>query len=380
MTRTRPTALDERDRAFLARCIELARQGLGRAAPNPLVGCVITTRGGEVLAEGYHRAPGTLHAEADALANLARAGGDARGCTAYVNLEPCNHRRNRRTSPCAPALAEAGISRLVIGMGDPIRSHAGGARWLAKRGVEVVRDVLRAECAELNRAFVTWARRHRPHIVLKAAVTLDGKVATRTGESQWITGKEARRHGHGLRHELQAILAGVGTVLADDPRLTARGIRGGCDPIRVVVDSRLRTPPAARVLPAHSASRARVIVATTARAAKARQRRLEQAGAEVWRVGDGARVDIPALVTRLGAEEIISLLVEGGPGIHGAFVDANLVDELALYIAPMAVGGASPSWLAGAGVDALADAARFRFVGEPMALGTDVLLRARRRR
>ena len=367
----------ERDREHMARCIELAKQGAGHAAPNPLVGCVIVDRRGKVVAEGYHHKLGAPHAEADALATL---GGKAKGCTVYSNLEPCNHRRNRRTAPCAPALDRAGISRLVIGMGDPIRSHAGGARWLAKRGVAVTRDVLREQCAELNRAFVTWAKRGRPLVVLKAGISLDGKVATQSGESKWITGPQARRHGHQLRHELQAIMCGIGTVLADDPRLTARGIRGARDPIRVIVDSRLRAPPRARVLPANTRSKARVVIATTERAPRARQKRLEDAGAEVWRVGDGRQVDLAALLSRMGQSEMISVLVEGGAGLHGGLIDSDLADELVVYMAPIALGGKSPSWVAGRGVDILADARRFCFVGQPQALGTDLVITARIRR
>lgn len=360
----------------MARCIELARQAEGRTAPNPLVGCVIVDPRGQVVAEGWHRRAGEPHAEVDALARL---GFKAPGCTLYCNLEPCAHRKNRRTAPCAPAVAQAGIARVVLGMGDPIRSHAGGAAWLRRQGIEVVRHVLRRECEELNRAFVTWARRGRPLIVLKAAMTLDGKIATRTGESQWITSKEARRHAHGLRDRLDAIMVGSGTVLADDPMLTARGIRGGRDPVRVVVDSRLRTPPAARLLPENSKSRARVILATTERASAAAERRLTRAGAEVWRLGKGPRVDLQALFHELARAELTSVLVEGGATLHGSLMDAGLVDELVLYIAPTVVGGGgrSPSWVAGQGIAALGQAHGFTFLGEPEKLGPDLMLRAR---
>ena len=169
-----------------------------------------------MVAEGWHRGPGSLHGETDALAKL---DGKAPGYTLYCNLEPCHHHRNRTRRPCSQHLAEAGIGRLVIGMGDPIRGHAGGARFLQKSGVEVTRDVLRAECVELNRPFISLARLGRPLTVLKAAMSLDGKIATRTGQSQWITGPRARKHGHRLRNRLDAIMVGIGTVLADDPRL-----------------------------------------------------------------------------------------------------------------------------------------------------------------
>jgi diaminohydroxyphosphoribosylaminopyrimidine deaminase/5-amino-6-(5-phosphoribosylamino)uracil reductase len=366
------------DEQHMARCLELARQAEGRTSPNPMVGCVIVDPAGAVVAEGFHRRAGAPHAEAEALAQL---GGRAPGCIMYVNLEPCNHRSNRRTVPCAPAVARAGIARLVMGIGDPIRSHAGGAAWLARQGVDVTRGVLRAACLDLNRAFVTRARLGRPWFVLKAGTTLDGKVATRTGESQWITGPEARQDAHRLRDRLDAVLVGAGTVLADDPQLTVRGVRDGRDPVRVVVDSRLRTPPGARLLPAHG-SPARTIIATTEAAPRAREERLRQAGAEVWRVGPGPRVDLPALARLLADADLNAVLVEGGAELHAAMIQAGLADELVLYVAPMVLGGrgarAGLPWAAGPGVDALAQAARFTFAGAPRQVGSDLVLTLRR--
>jgi diaminohydroxyphosphoribosylaminopyrimidine deaminase/5-amino-6-(5-phosphoribosylamino)uracil reductase len=368
----------------MARCLELARRAEGRTAPNPMVGCVIVDRRGRLVAEGFHRRIGAAHAEAEALAAAAKKRGmGARGATMYVNLEPCKHTRNRRTSPCAPRVLEAGIARLVVGMGDPLRSHSGGAAWLAKQGVAVTRGVLRAECADLNRGFVTWAKWRRPWFVLKAGVTLDGRVATRAGDSQWITGPAARKDAHRLRDRLDAVLVGVGTVLADDPRLTAR-VRGGRDPVRVVLDSRLRTPLEAKVLPANSWSKARVIVATTGAVAKARERRLAERGAEVWRLGDSGRVDVDALATALATEGVTTVLAEGGAAVHASLVDAGLADEVVLYVAPMVFGGrgrgAAPGWVAGEGVERIVDAARFRFAGEPRRVGDDLVLNARARR
>ncbi len=364
----------------MARCLELAQQSEGRTAPNPMVGCVIVDPAGKIVAEGYHRRVGARHAEADALAQV---DGRAPGCTMYVNLEPCNHRSNRRTVPCAPAVAEAGVERLVIGMADPIRSHAGGAAWLKRLGVTVTKGVLRGECMELNRAFVTRAKLGRPWFVLKAGATLDGKIATRAGDSQWITGPAARRDGHRLRDRLDAILVGAGTVLADDPKLTVRGIRGGRDPVRVVVDGRLRTPPEARLLPANTRSRARTIIATSERAPKSRARRLSDAGAEIWRLGPGPKVDLGALARRLAEAEFNAVLVEGGADLGAAFLAADLIDELVLYLAPIVFGGrgahAGLGWPGGLGVDAIADAHRFRFAGEPVRLGDDMRLTLRRK-
>jgi diaminohydroxyphosphoribosylaminopyrimidine deaminase/5-amino-6-(5-phosphoribosylamino)uracil reductase len=367
------------DLVWMARCIQLARRAEGRTAPNPMVGCVIVGPGGEPIAEGFHERAGAQHAEVSA---LDAAGARAAGATMYVNLEPCNHRRNRRTAPCAPRVAAAGLARLVIGMGDPIRGHAGGAGWLAKHGVAVTRGVLRDDCRELNRAWICWAVRRRPWFALKAAATLDGRIATGTGESRWITGAAARRDGHRWRDRLDAVMVGVGTVLADDPRLTARDVPGGRDPVRVVVDSKLRTPPTAALLPRVGGSAARTIVATTAAAPAARERRLVAAGAEVWRLkARGGRVELGALSRRLAEAGITSVLVEGGAELHAALLTAGLGDEVLLYLAPAVLGGrdgsGGPAWVGGEGVARLADAHRLRFVGPPIMVGDDLFLTAR---
>jgi diaminohydroxyphosphoribosylaminopyrimidine deaminase / 5-amino-6-(5-phosphoribosylamino)uracil reductase len=360
------------DTRWMRRCLTLARRGAGRTSPNPMVGCVIVSRRGEVLAEGWHRRAGGPHAEIEALDRL---GGRARGATLYVNLEPCNHQG--RTPPCAPRLVAAGLRRVVIGAMDPVPGHGGGARRLERAGVLVTRGVLAAACTELNRAFFTWARWRRPLVVLKAGASLDGRVATHTGESRWITGERARLDVHRLRDRTDAILVGVGTVLADDPQLTVRGVRGGRDPLRVILDSSLRTPPGARALP-HDGSPARVVVATTEGAPGHRQRRLELAGAEVWRLpARGGQVDLAALVARLAGEGLTSLLVEGGPTVHAAFLAAGLADEVVLYLAPLILGGhgrhAGPSWVGGAGVAHLKAAHRL-VLTEMRRVGDDVCL------
>ncbi len=356
----------------MRRCLALARRGEGRTAPNPMVGCVVVDRRGKVVAEGWHRRAGAPHAEADALARAGRVAGG----TLYVNLEPCRHQG--RTPPCAPLVAASGVRRVVVGMLDPIRGHGGGAAWLARRGIAVERAVLEEECRELNRAWLTWARRGRPWLTLKAAATLDGKVATWRGESQWITGEAARREGHRLRDTHDACMVGVGTVLADDPRLTVRGVRGGRDPVRVVVDSRLRTPPVAKVL-----GRGRVIVAATRAAPRAREARLVAAGAEVWRLPGRGAVDLAALAARLAASGITSVLVEGGPTLCGALLDGGLVDEVRLFLAPLVLGGSGRksglAWIGGRGSDRLAQATRLVPLGPPRRFGPDLLLTLRPR-
>ncbi|HWM89069.1 MAG TPA: bifunctional diaminohydroxyphosphoribosylaminopyrimidine deaminase/5-amino-6-(5-phosphoribosylamino)uracil reductase RibD [Kofleriaceae bacterium] len=353
----------------MRRCIELALRGQGRTAPEPMVGCVVVDRRGRVVAEAWQGRG--AHAEAQA---LSRAGARAAGGALYVNLEPCR--------ACGELVVGSGVARVVMGMKRPIE---GGARWLRRRA-EVVVGLLGGECEEQNRAFLTRAREGRPWFTLKAAATLDGKVATWRGESKWVTGEAARREGHRLRDAHDAILVGVGTVLADDPSLTVRGIAGGRDPVRVVVDSGLRTPTGAALLRARGSGRgqARVIIATTRAASASRERRLEVAGAEVWRLpARGGRVDLRGLARRLAAEEVASVLVEGGPTIHGAMLEAALGDELRLFLAPIVLGGhgrrVAPGWAAGRGVDRLADAWKMRFAAEPRRLGDDILLTLRPR-
>lgn len=359
----------------MRRCLELARRAEGRTSPNPIVGAVVLDKQGKVVGEGFHTRAGEAHAEKVA---LEMAGKRARGGTLYVNLEPCKHVKNRRTAPCAPVVLDAGIARLVVGQGDPIPAHGGGCAWLKKRGVEIVRGVLEAECREANRAFMTWARKERPLYVLKVAASLDGKIATTSGESKWITGAAARADGRKLRSRLDAIIVGVETALADDPRLTARG-RGMRDPVRVVLDSRLRTPSTAQLLPANCDSKAKVIMVTTSKASKESEKALVGAGAEVLRLPSlKGRPNLQVLSSELAARGIASALVEGGGQVHGAFLEAGLCDELRLYLAPMALGG-SASWLGGKGISAIAEAYRLRWYGEPVRLGDDLLLIARPR-
>jgi diaminohydroxyphosphoribosylaminopyrimidine deaminase/5-amino-6-(5-phosphoribosylamino)uracil reductase len=355
----------------MRRALELAEQHRGRTAPNPIVGCVIVDRAGKVIAEGAHRGPGMPHGEADALAKL---GGKARGATMYVNLEPCTHRG--RTPPCAPAVIASGVSRVVIGSEDPFPGHGGGIEALRRAKIRVDRALV-AESDAANRPFLTWARDRRAAFTLKAAVTLDGKIATIAGESQWITGEAARADVHRLRDRHDAVLVGVGTVVADDPQLTAR-LPGARDPVRVVLDSRLRIPLASRLLPRRKGPR--TIVATTTRAPLARQRELEKAGAEVWRFASRTkRVPLKALARALAERGLLSVLVEGGGEVHASLLAAGLADELVLYVAPRVVGGEAPSWVGGKGIRKLADAYGLAFEGPPVLVGEDLKIRAVRK-
>lgn len=350
----------------MARCLELAEKYRGRTSPNPIVGCVIVDARGEVIAEGAHAGPGTKHGEADALAKLRGANAArAKGATLYCNLEPCTHQG--RTPPCVPAIKAAGIARVVVGSEDPIAEHGGGIESLRRGGISVGR-ALRDECDRANRPFLTWARDGRPAFTLKAGVTLDGKIATWAGRSKWITGDHARADGMLLRDRHDAILVGVGTVLADDPWLTARMVPDLRDPIRIVMDSALRTPPTAHLLPGKSAAAraksARTIIATTLAAPASKEKALVAMGAEVWRLRAQAngRVRLDDLATRLGDADITSVLVEGGGEVHASFLAARYADEVILYVAPRVVGGrAAPSWVGGKGVKVLSAAYEFEF-------------------
>jgi len=363
----------EQDLRWMKRCLTLARRAEGRASPNPIVGCVIVSPRGEVLAEGWHRRAGEPHAEADALAALARRGKDARGATAYVNLEPCAHTGARRTAPCAPKLLAAGITRLVYGLLDPFPGHGGGAELLRKARVRVDGPVMEEDCRRANAPFFTYATEGRAHVTLKVAMSLDGRIATRAGESQWITGETSRAYAHRLRDVCDGILVGARTVAADDPLLTTRGVKNGRDPVRIVLDGRLSMSPAAKML--RSGSPAPTWIATTADAPANKARVLEDAGAVVLRVpGKAGRVNMRGLLRALGKRGVLSVLVEGGAETHGAFMDEGLCDRLVVAMAPMALGGrTAPSWLGGEGVARLARAPHFRPVGPPRRLDDDFL-------
>ena len=329
------------DERLMRRALALAAQGRGSTRPNPLVGAVIA-RGGRVVAEGFHRRAGAPHAEVNALARLSP--GAARGATLYVNLEPCCH--TGRTGPCTAAILAAGIGRVVVGARDPNPLVDGrGIARLRRAGVRVDVGCLEAESRALNRAFATWVREGRPLVTLKAAASLDGFIAdgrpTRARAPAWITGPEARRVAHELRATHDAVLVGSGTVLADDPHLTVRLPGGGADdgPTRVVLDGRLRTPVAAHVL----ARGAPTIIFTKRGAAPARVRALRAAGAEVVELAAArGRLPIAAVLRALAAREIQSVLVEGGAAVHGSFIEAGLVDDVALFVAPRLLGGGVP--------------------------------------
>ncbi|WP_040723399.1 bifunctional diaminohydroxyphosphoribosylaminopyrimidine deaminase/5-amino-6-(5-phosphoribosylamino)uracil reductase RibD [Thiobacillus thioparus] len=344
----------------MTRALQLAAHGLYTTSPNPRVGCVIV-KDGRIIGEGWHERAGTPHAEIHA---LQAAGEAARGATVYVTLEPCSH--HGRTPPCAEALINAGVAHVVAAMSDPNPLVAGGGiSMLTLAGIQAEVGLMEAEARALNPGFISRMTRQRPWVRLKTASTLDGKTALANGASQWITGEAARTDVQRLRARACAILTGSGTVLADNPRMNVRDLDIGRQPLRVVVDSTLRTPADAAILPAliacHHADPA-------ARAA------LEQAGAEVIALpGTGGRVDLAALLVLLAQRGVNELHVEAGAALNGALIKAGLVDEWVAYMAPMAVGDAARGLFAMPPLATLADAARFK-LADVRQIGDDLRL------
>ena len=345
--------------AWMERALALAEGGRGRVSPNPMVGAVLV-RDGRVVGEGFHRAAGRAHAEAEA---LAAAGAAAAGSTCYVTLEPCAH--HGRTPPCADALVAAGVARVVAAVQDPDpRVDGAGLARLRAAGVAVELGVGAEAAATQNAAYLTHRRLGRPRVTLKAAASLDGKVAAPDGSSQWITGPAARADAHRLRAEADAVMVGAGTALADDPRLTVR-LPGwaGRQPLRVLVDAAGRVGPGGHLFD----TEAETLVATTPAAPAAAVDAWKAAGAEVAVCGmvavrgGGHGVDLEDLARVLGERGVLELLVEGGPRLQASLWAAGLADRLVWYLAPLAIGGqAAPGLLGGDGAATLADARRLR--------------------
>ena len=341
------------DERFMRRALDLARRALGRTAPNPAVGAVLV-RDGVIVGEGFHPAAGEAHAEIFA---LAQAGAAAQGATLYVTLEPCCH--SGRTGPCAAAVIAAGIVRVVAGCRDPNPKVAGGGfEQLQAAGIEVESGLLGTECRRLIAPFAKHIRTGLPYVTLKAGITLDGAVATASGESQWITGAESRLAAHRLRDTHDAIMVGIGTVLADNPRLTTRLPQGGGkNPLRIVVDSTLRMPTTAALL----SEAGRTLILTTAAASASDAERLQGENVEILCVAGGAgAVDLDVAMRQLGARGIQSILLEGGGRLHHGALHAGIVDRLCVFIAPLLLGGSGTPLFCGNGVTNLKDAFRLQ--------------------
>ena len=317
----------------------LAAKGQGTTSPNPMVGAVVVKQG-RIIGQGFHLCPGQPHAE---ILALRQAGTRARGATLYVTLEPCCH-LNKRTPPCVPDVVQSGIRRVVIAMRDPNPSVRGrGVAQLRRGGLSVTIGMARREAEELNKAYAHWIKTTRPYVTLKAGMTLDGQIATASGESQWITSRQSRQEVHQLRGQVDAVLVGVGTVLSDNPSLTARtgpSLKklAARQPLRIVLDSRLRIPLNAQVMTRQS--RAKTLVATTQSAPASRRQALQKKGIEIISVpAVCGRVSLPALLKELGRRGITSLLVEGGSEINAAMLRAELVNHVRLYLTPVLLGG-----------------------------------------
>jgi diaminohydroxyphosphoribosylaminopyrimidine deaminase / 5-amino-6-(5-phosphoribosylamino)uracil reductase len=352
--------------------IALAHNAVGLSEPNPRVGCVITARDGRVIGRGYTQRAGEAHAEVMALRDVRTLGEDARGATVYVTLEPCSH--HGRTPPCCDALIEAGVARVVMALQDPNPLVAGrGAARLRAAGIEVEAGQLEAESRELNIGFFSRMQRGRPWVRMKCAVSLDGRTALNNGVSQWITGPEARADGHAFRKRAGAVLTGVGTVLDDDPRLDVRLVDTVVQPLRVIVDSRLDTPPGARILDAPGQV---LVYATNVDASK--RAALEARGAEIAMLDTSnanGKVDLPAMLADLAARGINELHVEAGHKLNGSFVREGLVDEFLIYMAPKLV-GVGRDLAAFGPLEQLHDSVALRFVSV-MTIGEDLRLISR---
>jgi diaminohydroxyphosphoribosylaminopyrimidine deaminase / 5-amino-6-(5-phosphoribosylamino)uracil reductase len=365
----------ERDARHLLRAIELAAEARGHTSPNPLVGALVVKHG-RVLGEGFHTALGEPHAERVA---LAACGEDPAGATLYVSLEPCCH--EGRTPPCTDAILEAGIARVVVASEDPTTKASGrGLGILRDDGVEVeVADGEPAAAARLlNQPFRKHAKTGRPLVVLKCAMTLDGKVATRSGDSRWISGEASRARAHRWRAEADAVAVGIGTAFADDPQLTARVEGVGRQPRRVVFDSEARLPVDGRLV--RSAAEVPVIVVCSRAASRTATDALRAAGVEVLVASgenEGARVG--SALDELGARDVQSLLLEGGPHLAGAFLEAGEIDEARIFIAPILAGGREArSPIEGQGIEEIGEAAR-AVAAEVERIEEDVLITARLR-
>ncbi len=321
------------DEWYMRLALQLAESALGQTGINPVVGCVVV-KDGRIVGTGAHLRRGGPHAEVHA---LQMAGTEAEGATVYVTLEPCSH--HGRTPPCAQRLVSERVARVVVAATDPNPLVAGrGLAMLREAGIAVEQGLLEAESRALNAHFEKYMRTGLPFVTMKSATTLDGKIASKTGDSKWISSSDSREQVHTIRHRHQAIMVGIGTVLADDPRLTTRLSVPGIDPIRIIVDSQLRLPEAAAVVQ-DSSDMKPVYVLTTNRASEERAEKLTQLGVRIIRAGSAEQVDLAAAMKQLGELEISSILLEGGGRLSGAMLEAGLIDKVILYLAPIIVGG-----------------------------------------
>ena len=364
---------------YMRRATDLAKKGSGHVNPNPLVGAVIV-RDGEIIGEGYHECYGQLHAERNAIANAKKRGNSLEGSTIYVTLEPCCH--YGKTPPCTEAIIEEKIARVVVGSDDPNPLVSGkGFQMLREKGIEVIPHFLKEECDAMNHVFFHYIRTGTPYVAMKYAMTMDGKIACYTGDSKWVTGEESRAHVQTLRNHYKGIMAGIGTVLADDPMLNCR-IEGGRDPIRIIADSHLRIPIDSQLV--RTAGQQPLIVACLPDADEEKAAQLQEKGVEVLRIPGVTTADIteeqkevislPVLMKELGARKIDGILLEGGGQLNESALQAGIVDRIYCYIAPKIFGGAQAKTpVEGQGLTRAADAWQFNRIGM-QEFGQDILL------
>jgi len=322
------------DETFMKQVLRLARRGLGSTSPNPVAGALVV-KNGQIIGSGYHKKAGGPHAEIEA---LSKAGEKAKGSTLYVNLEPCNH--YGRTAPCTMALLENGVKRVVVGMADP-NPHVtgGGCTFLRSNGVEVRCGVLEEECTRLNEVYIKYVTKGKPFVIVKGALTLDGWIATQTGNSKWITNEKSRKFVHSLRKRVDGIMVGVETIMADNPLLTPYLTRNPApDPVRVIPDTNLRVPLDSKVL--NSGTSALTIIAAGSNVSNTKREKIEGRGARVLKcqMRDG-RIDLADLLDKLAEMSICSVLVEGGATLFGSIIRERLVDKFYIFLAPKILGG-----------------------------------------
>lgn len=354
------------DRNYMERALELARKGAGFVSPNPMVGAVIV-KNGQIIGEGYHERYGELHAERNALKNCKES---PKGATMYVTLEPCCH--YGKTPPCTEAIIESGIERVVIGNLDVNPVVAGkGARILAETGIRVEVGVLETECKKLNKVFNKYMTSKLPYVVMKYAMTADGKIATASGQSKWITGDVARENVHRLRKNLSGIMVGVSTVIADDPGLDCRLDEPSQNPVRIICDSNLRTPLDSKVVT--TARETQTIIATACEDSM-QQKKYEEQGCRILLVPRGSRgIDLNYLMRKLGEMGIDSILLEGGGTINYSALESKIVDEIHIHMAPKIFGGSGKSPVAGLGISDIGSAIHLKPI-ETSWCGDDLII------
>lgn len=362
------------DRYFMSRAIELAINGIGTTKTNPLVGCVIV-KDGKIIGEGYHKTFGSNHAEVNAIEDAKRRGENLEGSTIYVNLEPCSH--HGKTPPCADRIIKEKISRVVIGNCDPFKEVQGrGIEKLESSGIEVKCGVLEEECTSLNERYFTYIKNKRPFVVLKAGMTLDGKIATKTFESQWITSEESRKFSHELRGMCDAIMVGINTVLKDDPSLNVRAGRYPHSPARIIVDSKLRISQSAKVLSKDLENIA--IIATTDSYDREKFEilsKMENVRIVIVKDKNG-RVDLRDLLEKLKEFNISSILLEGGGSLNASMLKENLVDKFYFFIAPKIIGADGISAIGRMGIEKIDEVLNLKDV-EVSKISTDILIKGR---